>query len=48
METYKEKQRKYEEMYKNRGKVVWVSKEPNNGIIKGRTYINKEKKEGKK
>lgn len=51
METYKEKQRKYEEMYKNRGKTVWISIDKKNPIVKGRTFINplkQEKKEGKK
>lgn len=44
MENYKEKQRKYEELYKNRGKVFWVSIDKSNPIVKGRTYINSNKK----
>lgn len=50
--NYKEKQRYYRERAKQE-KVLWVSKEPNYGnnkntIIKGRTYINPERKVKKK
>lgn len=38
--SYKEKQRLYETINKERGKMVWVSKEK--GDIKGRTYVKKE------
>lgn len=49
--SYKEKQKKYKEMYKNRGKWVWISKLPDREVLgkkvknplnKGRTYIKKE------
>ena len=42
---YKEKQKMYKRMYKERGKMVWVSKE--RGDLKGRTFV-KEKEEEKK
>ena len=50
-EDYKAKQKKYRDMYKNRGKMVWVSKLPDrdlfgkkikNPLNKGRTYVKKE------
>jgi len=50
-EDYKAKQKKYRDMYKNRGKMVWVSKLPDREILgkkvknplnKGRTYVKKE------
>lgn len=37
---YKEKQKMYRDLYKQRGKTVWVSKEK--GDIKGRTFVKKE------
>lgn len=37
---YKEKQKMYKKMYKERGKFVWISKEK--GDIKGRTFVKKE------
>lgn len=46
-ENYKETQKFYRNMYKNRGKLVWLSKDPQNPVIKGRTYI-KVKEEEKK
>jgi len=50
MENYKEKQKEYAEKYKNRGKVFWVSIDKSQPLIKGRTYINpnKKKKNGDK
>ena len=44
MENYKEEQKKYRDMYKNRGKIFWVSIDKSNPIVKGRTYINPNKK----
>lgn len=46
-ENYKEKQKKYKEIYKNRGKTIWYSKDPENGITKGKTFV-KPKEEEKK
>ena len=37
---YKEKQKMYRDMYKQSGKIVWVSREK--GDIKGRTYVKKD------
>ena len=44
--SYKEQQKFYRNLYKNRGKLVWLSKDPKNTIIKGRTYIKKEDENG--
>lgn len=49
--SYKEKQKKYRDMYKNRGRWAWISKLPDREVLgkkeknplnKGRTYIKKE------
>jgi len=48
MEKYKEKQRKYKELYKNRGRTIWYSTDPNNKLAKGKTFVKpKEEKEKK-
>ena len=39
--SYKEQQKFYRNLYKNRGRLVWLSKDPKNPIIKGRTYVKK-------
>lgn len=43
--NYKEQQKFYHHMYKNRGKIFWLSKDPKNPIIKGRTYVKGKEKE---
>lgn len=45
MENYKENQKKYKELYKNRGRTIWYSKDTTNGILKGRTFIKPKEKE---
>lgn len=39
-EEYREKQKMYKQLNKERGKYLWVSREK--GDIKGRTYIKKD------
>lgn len=47
--NYKEKQKQFKDLYEQRGRTIWISKDGSqNGIIKGRTYVNKSKnKKGK-
>jgi hypothetical protein len=48
-ENYKEKQKKYKEIYKNRGRTIWYSTDPTNPLAKGKTYVKpKEEKEKEK
>lgn len=48
-ENYKEKQKKYKELYKNRGRTIWYSTDPTNKLAKGKTYVKpKEEKEKEK
>lgn len=47
-QNYKEKQKMYKELYKNRGKTIWYSTDPTNKLAKGKTYVKpKEEKEKK-
>lgn len=41
--NYKEKQKQFRDLYEQRGKILWVSKDNSQSIIKGRTYVNKSK-----
>lgn len=38
-ENYKEKQKKYKELYKNRGRTIWYSTDPTNPLAKGKTFV---------
>ena len=46
-ENYKEEQQKYRDMLKHNVRMIWVSKDLSQPLIKGRTYI-KPKDEEKK